>query len=63
MSKEVVEFLGETGGREMRWRGRRWPWKKMSSAGDKSIAKEGGGLRLSGDFAVDGWREMVKENS
>lgn len=65
LSKEVLEleFRGEIGTREMSWRGRRWPWKKISSAGDKSMAKEGGDLHLSGDFAVVGWREMVKENS
>lgn len=36
----------------------------MSSAGDKSMANEGGLLVLSG-MAVEGleWREIVKENS
>lgn len=35
---ELVEVRGETGRWERRWRGRRWPWKKISSAGDKSTA-------------------------
>jgi hypothetical protein len=36
----------------------------MSSAGDKSIANElGGVLALSGTGAEAEWREIVKENS
>lgn len=48
LSKELVEERGDTGRWESRWRGSKWPWKKMSSAGDKSIANEGGVLDLSG---------------
>lgn len=53
-----VEERGEMEVWERRWRGRRWPWKKISSAGDKSKSKEGVGLHL-----FDGWREIVNENS
>lgn len=36
----------------------------MSSAGDKSIAIEGGALVLSGTVLLEEeWREIVKENS
>lgn len=49
------------------WRGSNWPWKKISSAGDKSRAKGGGDLVLlsaaAGVVLDGGWREMVKENS
>lgn len=64
LSKEFMDERGDTGRCERRWRGSRWPWKKMSSAGDKSIAKElGGVLALSGTGAEEEWREIVKENS
>lgn len=69
LSKELMEERGETGRLERRWRGSKWPWKKISSAGDKSMAAANGGggedlVLLSGSFAaVEGWREMVKENS
>ena len=35
----------------------------MSSAGDKSIARDGGALDLSGIVVEEEWREIVKENS
>lgn len=36
----------------------------MSSAGDRSIANEGGeALALSGNCIEEEWREIVKENS
>lgn len=67
LSKELVEERGETGRWERRWRGSKWPWKKISSAGDKSMAAAKGGgedlVLLSGILAAGGWREMVKENS
>lgn len=68
LSRELAEERGEEEGwgrLERRWRGRRWPWKKISSAGDKSTAIEGcGGLAAE----EGGWwwwwsREIVKENS
>lgn len=42
LSMELVEERGETGRWERRWRGSKWPWKNMSSAGDKSRAIEDG---------------------
>lgn len=66
LSKELQEERGEVGRLEERSRGRRWPWKKISSAGDKSTAENGGGdfMNLSGGCGR-GWRskDMVKENS
>lgn len=66
LSRELVEERGETGRWERRWRGRRWPWKNISSAGDKSTAAiEGRDLAFSGFVEDCGgwWREIVKENS
>lgn len=36
------------GGRERSWSGRRWPWKKMSSAGERSMVGEGIDVRALG---------------
>lgn len=72
-----MEERGETGRWDSRWRGSKWPWKNISSAGDKSSANEAGDdFDLSAGMLVvllalevvlvaadDGWREMVKENS
>lgn len=67
LSKELAEERGDTGRWERRWRGSKWPWKKMSSAGDRSIASEVGFLVLLGVLVVLGpveeCREIVKENS
>lgn len=77
LSKELVEERGEIERRlpERRWRGRRWPWEKISSAGDKSMAvaaaEEGEellwlSLKTFLSAVVDGevYREQtVKENS
>lgn len=64
---ELVEERGETGRWESRWSGRRWPWKKISSAGDKSTANDAGEdlvvLPAGRGFVDDGLRDMVKENS
>lgn len=58
--EELVEKRGEDGKWDRSWRGSKWPWKKMSSAGDKSSAREGGGGFVA---VVEEWREIVKENS
>lgn len=69
LSKDLVEERAEEeeGGRwERRWSGSKWPWKKISSAGDKSMAVEGScGLAAveEGGWWWWWWREMVKENS
>lgn len=67
---ELVEERGEMGRWERRWRGSKWPWKKMSSAGDKSsTAAEGasdedlGGGGVAALFSWSGRREIVKEKS
>lgn len=66
LSIEFVDERGEIGRCERKWRGRRWPWKKISSAGDKSMAAGfwggGGWIRVEVDGGC-GWSEMVKENS
>lgn len=53
------------GGRERRWSGRRWPWKKMSSAGERSMVGEGiDDVRdLGVVWSGEGWKVIVKENS
>lgn len=62
-----AEGRGEMGGWERKWRGRRWPWKKMSSAGARSRAKEEEFLlrliKVFGEELGEGWRVIVKENS
>lgn len=76
LSKEVVEALGEVVVWEKRRRGRRCPWKKISSAGERSMAMEGGWWALLvvlyiplrevgvGGVVCDvGWKENVKEKS
>lgn len=61
-SLNEVEERGEIEVWERRWRGRRCPWKKISSAGDKSISKEEE-EEVVDLHLFDGWREIVKENS
>lgn len=60
LSSELVEERGETGRWERRCRGSKCPWKKMSSAGDKSMAIDGGDFVL---LSEEEWTEIVKENS
>ena len=64
LSTELVEKRGEEEKWDKRCRGSKWPWKKMSSAGDRSTAREGGVLDLSWIVVLEvEWREIVKENS
>lgn len=48
LSLELVEDLGDdvAGKCERIWRGSKWPWKKISSAGERSSACEFGDLDL-----------------
>lgn len=43
LSKEFVDERGEMWRWERRWRGSKWPWKNISSAGERSTAVNGGG--------------------
>ncbi|URE34894.1 hypothetical protein MUK42_15966 [Musa troglodytarum] len=65
-SKVMSEGRGGLVGEGSRWRGRRWPCRKMSSAGAKSTAEVAVALLLLRVFGAElsgGWKEMVKENS
>ena len=63
LSTELVEKRGEEEKWDKRCRGSKWPWKKISSAGDRSTSREGGVLDLSWIVVLEEWREIVKENS
>lgn len=62
---ELVEKRGSEAGPGREWRGTRWPRKKISLAGDRSIASatSGGECFVLLSCFARGWRVKVKENS